>query len=73
MRIAQRQTTNQNERTTSGDHAGNQTDQRRAGCGRPSRRAGPAVRPHVIWAVFKRNFLSYFSNPPATCSSRCSC
>ena len=20
-------------------------------------------RPHVIWAVFKRNFLSYFSNP----------
>ena len=27
--------------------------------------------PHVIWAVFKRNFMSYFSNPPAICSSRC--
>src|SRR6516225_5799572 len=28
-------------------------------------RAGRArpFRPHVIWAVFKRNLLSYFSNP----------
>ena len=25
-------------------------------------RTGP-FRPHVIWAVFKRNFQSYFSNP----------
>ena len=32
---------------------------------RPRPRAGRTrpFRPHVIWAVFKRNFLSYFSNP----------
>jgi ABC-2 type transport system permease protein len=30
----------------------------------PVRPGGPRpFRPHVIWAVFKRNFLSYFSNP----------
>jgi ABC-2 type transport system permease protein len=37
------------------------TSASRAGSSR-SARSWP-FRPHVIWAVFKRNFLSYFSNP----------
>lgn len=30
---------------------------------RPARSGIRPFRPHVIWAVFKRNFQSYFSNP----------
>lgn len=27
------------------------------------RRAAAAMRPHIIWAIFRRDFLGYFSNP----------
>ena len=30
---------------------------------RPAASGPRPGHPHVIWAVFKRNFLSYFSNP----------
>ena len=37
------------------------TSKERVATTRPAR--ARVLRPHVIWAIFKRNFLSYFSNP----------
>jgi ABC-2 type transport system permease protein len=35
-----------------------------AGSGRPAAgRRGFGLRPHVLWAIFQRDFLGYFSNP----------
>ena len=30
---------------------------------RKTRSAIPLLRPHIVWAIFKRDFLGYFSNP----------
>jgi ABC-2 type transport system permease protein len=53
----------ENERTTSVTTLETQpTSKERAPSTTRAGRPRPG-RPHVIWAVFKRNFLSYFSNP----------